>query len=97
MAKQAIVVTYRVKPGRMDELLRLLHSHVERTRSQEPGCVQFDVLLPRDEPDTVRLHEVYADEAALAAHNASVQLARYKAESEPLLDERLIVVCRVDG
>ena len=96
MAKQAVVVTYRVKPGRMDELLTSLRAHIRRTKANEPGCVQFDVLVPHDEPDVIRLHEVYADEAAFDAHNASEHLARYKVESATLLDDRAVTWCRVD-
>jgi quinol monooxygenase YgiN len=94
MARQAILVTYKIKPGKGEELMRRLQAHVARTRAEEPGCVQFDILLPA-EPDTVHLHEVYADEAALALHNKSEGLARYKRETEDLLTARVIVPCVV--
>jgi quinol monooxygenase YgiN len=96
VAKQAIVVTYRVKPGRMDELMRRLSAHVAKTLADELGCLQFDILRPHGRPDEVRLYEVYADEAAVAAHNRSEQLARYKAATADLLDERVIVACRIE-
>ena len=94
MAKQAILVTYKIKPGKTPELLEKLRAHVARTKAEEAGCVQFDILEPA-EPDTIHLHEVYADEAALALHNASDGLARYKRETEDLLAARVIVPCVV--
>lgn len=94
MAKQAILVTYKIKPGGRDELMRLLEAHVARTKAEEAGCVQFDILIPA-EPDTIHLHEVYADEAAMALHNKSEGLARYKRETEHLLADRVIVPCVV--
>lgn len=96
MAKVAIVVTYRIRPGKEEELLALLKAHVARTRETEPGCIQFDILRPWDESGVIRLHEVYADDAAFRTHTASDQLARYKAASEPLLAERSVTWCTVE-
>lgn len=96
MAKQAVLVTYKVKPGKMDSFLSVLKSHIAQTKATEPGCIQFDILLPREETDTIRLYEVYADEDAFRSHNASEQLNKYRAESNPLLNEqRTIVWCTV--
>lgn len=96
MARQAVVVRYRVRPDRTAELMALLKAHVARTKANEPGCVQFDILIPHREADTVHLYEVYADESAFAAHNASPGLADYKARSEPLLLERAITWCTIE-
>jgi autoinducer 2-degrading protein len=95
MAKQAVVVSYRVRPGKMEEFLPILRAHAKQTKAADPGCLQFDILIPHRVADTVRLHEVYADEAVFTAHNASEELAAYKAASEPLLLERSICWCSV--
>lgn len=96
MPKHAVLVRYGIKPGRMNDLMAVLRDHIAKTRASEPGCVQFDVLIPHDEADTVRLYEVYANEEAFDQHNKSEQLARYRKESEPLLLDRNIVWCTVD-
>ncbi len=96
MAKQAVIVKYKVKPGSMDRLMELLKDHVARTKAGEEGCLQFDIMVPHDEADALHLHEVYADEAAFDAHNASEQLARYKASTEDLLLDRSIAWCTVE-
>jgi quinol monooxygenase YgiN len=49
MAKQAVVVRYKVKPGKMGELLPILRCHVADTKARESGCLQFDTLLPRED------------------------------------------------
>lgn len=95
MAKQAVVVKYRVKPGQMASFLSVLRSHIEKTRATEPGCIQFDILMPHEGEDTVRLYEVYANEEAFRIHNASAQLVKYRNESTPLLHEREIIWCTV--
>jgi quinol monooxygenase YgiN len=96
MAKQTVLVRYRVKPGKMGEFLAILKDHIAKTRALEPGCVQFDLLVPRDQQDCIHLYEVYADESALRLHNASEQLANYKTAINELLDERAIVWCRIE-
>jgi quinol monooxygenase YgiN len=96
MAKQAVLVHYRIKPGRMPELLVILKDHIAKTRAQEPGCIQFDLLVPHHGQDCIHLYEVYADECALRLHNASEQLARYKAATNALLDERAITWCTIE-
>ena len=95
MAKQAVLVRYRIKAGKMDAFLQILKSHIAATKASEPGCVQFDVLKPYDEKDSVHVYEVYADEEAFRLHNASAQLASYKAATEGLLRERAITWCAV--
>ena len=95
MARQAVLVRYRVKPGKMDELLPILKDHIARTRAAEAGCIQFDMLIPHGEPDCVHLYEVYANEDAFRLHNASDQLARYKSATNSLLGERAITWCTV--
>jgi hypothetical protein len=60
MTKQAAIVKYRVRPSRMNEFLSLLRAHIGRTKVTEPGCVQFDLLMPHRQADTVHLYEVYA-------------------------------------
>jgi quinol monooxygenase YgiN len=96
MAKQAVLVTYKVKHRNMDSFLSVLKRHIAQTKATEPGCVQFDILMPHDETDTIRLYEVFADEDAFRIHNDSEQLKKYRAESNPLLDEqRTIVWCTI--
>jgi len=51
MAKQAVVVRYKVKPGKMGEFLPILRCHVADTKARESGCLQFDILLPRDDKE----------------------------------------------
>ena len=95
MSKQAVVVTYRVKPGRIDELMPLLRAHIARTKANEPGCLQFDVLVPTDGSDRVFLYEVYADQAAIDAHMATAHMAQYREDTDPMIAERIRTACAV--
>ena len=96
MAKQAVLVRYTVKLGAMDEFLAFLRRHIANTKDREPGCVQFDILIPHQGKDLVYLYEVYADEDALRLHNSSDHLIKYKAQTDALLSGRKITWCAVE-
>lgn len=68
MAKLAIVATIKTVPGKRDEYLKHLKAHAERCRATEPGTLQFDILVPQKEADTLMLYEVYASLEAFEAH-----------------------------
>jgi quinol monooxygenase YgiN len=54
MSKFANVVTIEVAPGRRDQVVTLLLAHKVRLKN-EPGTLQFEVLLPRDDDTRVRV------------------------------------------
>jgi (4S)-4-hydroxy-5-phosphonooxypentane-2,3-dione isomerase len=68
MDQFAIVATFDIVPGRMDEFLPLLGAHRDRCLKDEPGTVGFDVLRPRNDEHQVMLYEVYTDDAAFQVH-----------------------------
>lgn len=81
MAKLGIVATIEANPGRMDELLPLLMAHRARCLKDEPGTLQFDFLVPRDDQSKVLLIEIYKDEAAFKAHWDGASMATYREQS----------------
>jgi (4S)-4-hydroxy-5-phosphonooxypentane-2,3-dione isomerase len=81
MPKLGIIATIEAIPGRMNELLPLLMQHRERCLKDEPGTLQFDFLLPRDDETKVLLIEVYEDEDAFKAHWSGPSMATYKEQS----------------
>jgi quinol monooxygenase YgiN len=84
MAKLAIVGTIKVAPGRRDEYLKHLRAHAERCRANEPGTLQFEILAPHDDPDTVMLYEVYAGSEAFQAHWTGESMKQIRRNSEGL-------------
>ena len=79
MSKFANVVTIEVVPGRRDQVVTLLLAHKARLKD-EPGTLQFEVLLPKDDDTKVLSYEVYRDAAAFEAHLKGPSLARLKEE-----------------
>lgn len=65
----ALYATLKIKPGRIDDFLRLLGELAVPTRA-EPGNRLY-VFGRGPEPDSVVMLERYVDRAALKAHFAS--------------------------
>jgi (4S)-4-hydroxy-5-phosphonooxypentane-2,3-dione isomerase len=65
------VVTFSVPPAGMASFLRISEENSQTSRKEEPGCIGFDVLLPKGEPNSVMLIETYRDEAAYKAHRVT--------------------------
>jgi quinol monooxygenase YgiN len=68
MPKLAIIGNLEIAPGSLDRILPLLMAHRSRCLADEPGTLQFEVLLPHDDQTKVLIYEVYKDDAAFAAH-----------------------------
>jgi (4S)-4-hydroxy-5-phosphonooxypentane-2,3-dione isomerase len=85
MSKFATVGTIEVAPGRRDELLPLLAAHKARCLKDEPGTVQFEILLPHDEDAKVLLYEVYRDAAAFDVHRNGPSFARWRQETDGMV------------
>ena len=93
LSKIALVVDYRVKPDRREAFLRVIRAHAAGTLADEDGCLQFDVLVPRESADRVLLYEVYRDAAAYALHGRSTRLVATRAAYADMIDGRTITVC----
>jgi (4S)-4-hydroxy-5-phosphonooxypentane-2,3-dione isomerase len=83
----AIVATFDVAHGRMDEFLPLLLAHRDRCLKDEPGTLRFEVLRPRTEENKVLLYEVYEDDAAFQVHWNGPSVARMRAESIGMVEK----------
>lgn len=93
MPRIVLVVEYDVKPEYRQEFETLIRDHAKGTLADEEGCVAFDVMVPRDDPNRIFLYECYADAAAYAAHTASPRLADTRGKYGHMLADRRITVC----
>ena len=84
MPKLAIVATIKTAPGKRDEYLKHLRAHAERCRATEPGTLQFEILVPQKEEDTLMLYEVYASPEAFQAHWDGQSMKQVRRDSEGL-------------
>ena len=94
MSKFANVVMIEVAPGRKDEVVALLLAHKARLKN-EPGTLQFEILLPNDEDTKVRVYEMYRDAAAFEVHLNAPSLAQWKVETAGMVVKIHGVRCAV--
>ncbi len=83
-----IIVKWKIKPEYVTAFEAAMKDHVRATRRSEPGCLQFDVAVDKEQPHTYHLFEVYADDAALAAHSRSPKLAAIREGGKQWVEER---------
>jgi quinol monooxygenase YgiN len=84
MSKYAIVATIKTVPGKRDEYLTFLKAHGKRCLATEPGTLQFEILLPQEETDTIMLYELYASPEAFQTHWNGTSIQQMRQESAGL-------------
>jgi autoinducer 2-degrading protein len=80
-------VNIRIKPENVEAFMKKCVENGNAAR-KEPGCRQFDVLVDPKDKTKVMLYEVYNDEQAFEAHQATPHFKKYVAEAVPLLASR---------
>jgi quinol monooxygenase YgiN len=82
-----VIPEFEVRPGCMEAFLAAAGEDARRSVVDEPGCLQFDVMLVEDRPDTVVFYEVYESRAAFDAHLETPHLAAFREAFPPLIVE----------
>lgn len=75
----ALTVSLQVVPGCRDDFLAAIEENAERSFHDEPGCRSFDVVCDLDDDHHFVFHEIYDDEAAVAAHRSAPHYAVWRA------------------
>ena len=95
MPNFANVVMIEAAPGRRDEILAFLAAHKARCLKDEPGTLQFEILLPKDDDKNILSYEVYRDDAAFEMHRKGPSLAQLREETAGLMVKLHGVRCAV--
>ena len=85
-----VTVVFVARPEHRAEFRREMVANATASRTQEPGCRQFDVC---ESPDGsgIFLYEIYDDEAAFQAHLATEHYRRFNSRTTPWVAEKRIV------
>ena len=75
-------VTVQAKPEHAREFLEAVRHDAEHSEKDEPGCLRFDVVQDRDDPNRFYYYEVYKDEAALESHRQSPHFKLYAEKTQ---------------
>jgi autoinducer 2-degrading protein len=93
MSKLVIMGTVEVTPEKRDQVLPLLMAHRARCLKDEPGTLQFEVVLPRDDHSRILIYEVYQDDAAFEAHRNAPSRAQWLEETAGMSVKVLATRC----
>ena len=66
-------------------MLQLLMAHRARCLKDEPGTLQFEVMVPQDDTTKILLYELYQDAAAFEAHWKGPSTARVREEAGSMI------------
>ncbi len=80
MDRVALNVEIECSPGSRENVLDALAAHRARCLAGEPGTLQFEIMVPSDDPARIYLFELYRDDEALKAHAGGASIARYRGE-----------------
>ena len=81
MSKLVILGTVEVTPEQRTQVLPLLMAHRARCLKNEPGTLQFEAMLPREDDSRILIYEVYQDAAAFEAHRNAPSRAQWLEET----------------
>lgn len=90
MSAVVLFVELEIIPGRRDEFVARARRHRENVLRNEPDCDRFDISVPDDTEDTVRLYEVYADQAAFDRHMGTPYMAAYREDTGDMVAGRAL-------
>ena len=82
-----ILVEFLLHEQGVDEFRKLIDANAAASVRDEPGCRQFDVAIPEDDPRRVVLYEIY-DDAAFDAHRRTPHFLEFNEKSAPLVAEK---------
>jgi quinol monooxygenase YgiN len=91
MSRLVITVAFDLHDGALHEFLPMIVENANRSRSVEPGCERFDVLVPKDAANQVFLYEIYKDKAAFGEHLKAQHFLDFNSASARLVKAKKIV------
>lgn len=91
MARFGLTVTFCLHPGHAAAFLPLIRANAAASLRTEPGCLQFDVMIPEgDDGHEVYLYEIYADAAAFDLHLAAAHFTAFDAAVREMVANKVI-------
>lgn len=91
-----IVVEYKAKPGQRAALEEAVRRNAALTLADD-GCLRMEVVIPRRDPESVLLNELWRDDAAIAAHRAKPGHDASHEEVDSLTAEKRVVIGDLDA
>ena len=93
MSNLVIIGTIEAVPGRRAEVLAALQAHGARCLAEEPGTLQFEILVPRESESELLIYEVYANDAAFEMHRGGPSIARFRDKTAGMIARLDVTRC----
>jgi quinol monooxygenase YgiN len=84
----AVTATLKAKPGREQDLARVVQALAQKVRANEPDCKLYQLARSKSDPALFVLLERYTDDAALARHSNTEYFKAGIGEMMALVDGR---------
>jgi quinol monooxygenase YgiN len=90
---------FRIDPAHSGEFREAALRHAGNCRTNETGCLVFDVFTAEDDPNRFYFHEVYANKAAVTdVHNKAPYLADFRKKTgDWILSQEFVTWLSVDA
>lgn len=85
----SLVVTLKVKEGKMEEAKEILKEVVPNVRASEPGLLAYIPHTVKDQENTIIWYEKYKDGEAMKVHMAN--MGKNLGKLQPLLEKGMDV------
>lgn len=99
MTALTIIVEFETNDGCEEEFTAIIREHARRTLEEEAGCLRFEVIKPIERdgtpiPNKVIVNELYANEAAVTAHENNPRMPKLQKMNAPLLKSRRLILAQ---
>ena len=81
-------VELTLHPEQREAYLARALQHRDNVRKSEPACQRFEISVEEENPNLVRLYEVYDDEAAVEHHMQTPYMIAYREETASMIANR---------
>ena len=88
MSAFTLIVNLQIKPDQVEQFMKMALENAAASRTTEPGCRQFDVLVDPEDATRVAFYEVYDNKQAFESHLETAHFKKYFEHAVPLLAER---------
>ena len=92
MGVYVVLVEFRLKPGMSERFRQMINENARASVRDEPGCRQFDVVVPDGEPESIVLYEIYDNAAAFDAHKKTPHFASFDRDSAALVASKKVTL-----
>ena len=88
MSAVVLFVELDIVPGQREAFLARAQEHRGNVQENEPDCQRFDISVPENGANKVRLYEVYADQKAFDHHMETLYMKAYRADTGSMVANR---------